>query len=112
MSSGALPDLASAACASPRSKVSRVFQFISERPTPMAQRSGLPACASLSEPGSRMRISSKVDKPVLSRMPCPPMFVPEPGMSRTLVTPPATARWSSGLRGVMLALPRSSGLVR
>ena len=43
---------------SSRSKVLRVFQFISERPTPIAQRSGLPACASLSDPGLRICISS------------------------------------------------------
>jgi hypothetical protein len=49
--------------------VLRVFQFISDRPTPIAQRSGLPACASFSDPGLRISISSYVERPVFSRTP-------------------------------------------
>jgi hypothetical protein len=40
------------------------------------------------------------------------MFVAEPGMKSTLVIPPATARCSSGLRGMTVHFARSSGFVR
>jgi hypothetical protein len=70
----------------------------------------LSPCAILSEPGSRRRISSKREGAVLIRIPAPPMFVPEPGMKSTVVTPAASTACRFGLRGTTAGLTRRPAL--
>ena len=77
---------------------------------PYPHRFGLSPWASFSEPGSRTRASSYPSRPSFISTPVPPMFVPEPGMNRMVVTPAASGRSRPELFGTTAGVTRSSEL--